>query len=69
MVINILSPEAIILGGSVSKSFKYFERSLQERMDSFSFKKVIEQITIAPSEIPNISILGCAALIDTDDKN
>lgn len=64
LIINVLSPEAILLGGSVSKSFPLFEKSLQETINSFPFKKVIEQITIAPSNIPNISILGCAALFD-----
>ena len=63
LILNILSPQAILLGGSISKSFKYFEESLQETMDSFPFQRVRKQLTIKPSEAQNMAILGAAALI------
>lgn len=63
LILNILSPEAIFLGGSVSSSYPFFKDALQERIQSFPFKRVSSQLLIAPSEIANISILGAAALI------
>lgn len=63
LILNILSPQAILLGGSVSKAFKFFEKSLQETMDSFPFKRVRQQLVIKPSEAQNMAILGAAALI------
>ncbi len=66
LLLYILSPEAIILGGSVSKAFQFFEASLKESLDSFPFKRIIEKVEIAPSNISNASILGPAALFDND---
>lgn len=63
MILILLSPEAIFLGGSISKSFTFFEESLRETMCSFPFKKVLDQLVLQPSETANISLLGAAALI------
>lgn len=63
LILNILSPQAILLGGSVSKAFSFFERSLQETMNSFPFQRVRQQLIIKPSEAQNMAILGAAALI------
>ncbi len=64
LIMYILSPEAIILGGSISRSFKFFEKSLMESVQSFPFKRIVERIKIFPSAIPNISVLGSAAMLD-----
>ena len=63
IVLNILSPQAIFLGGSISNSFHFFEASLRESLDSFPFKRVRDQLMIAPSTMTNVSILGAAALV------
>ncbi|WP_300433701.1 ROK family protein [Christiangramia sp.] len=62
-ILFILSPEAIFLGGSVSKSFKFFEPQLRRSISDFPFKKVLDQLVIQTSELENTSILGAAALI------
>lgn len=66
LILYMLSPEAIILGGSVSKSFEFFETSLWESVNSFPFKRITEKLKIAPSNMPNVSLLGPAALFDDD---
>ncbi|MDT0677200.1 ROK family protein [Autumnicola musiva] len=63
IIVNVLSPEAIFLGGSVRKSFRFFEASLNESLLSFPFKRVIEKLVIQPSDTSNIAILGAAALM------
>lgn len=63
VLLILLSPEAIFLGGSISRSFAYFEPSMKEAMEEFPFKRVLDQLVIQPSETSNISILGAAALI------
>lgn len=63
LILNILSPEAIFLGGSISQSYSYFQSSLHETLDSFPFKKVRDQLVVRPSTTSNIAILGSAALI------
>ncbi|MDT0675394.1 ROK family protein [Autumnicola musiva] len=63
ILLFILSPEAIFLGGSVSRSFKYFEDELQKSISTFPFKKVLNKLVLQPSEMSNVAILGAAALI------
>ena len=63
IILNVLSPEAIFLGGSVSRSYQFFSESLEKTLDSYPFKKVRKQLIIQPSETSDISILGAAALI------
>lgn len=69
IMLYILSPEAIFLGGSVSNSFKYFERALHESISDFPFKRILDQLVIKTSDIENIAILGAAALIISEKKN
>ncbi len=57
-----VDPEAIIFGGSVSKSFKYFKDSLWKKLQSFPYKRSIENLAIEKSENDNIALLGAAAL-------
>ncbi|SDS36759.1 ROK family protein [Gramella sp. MAR_2010_147] len=62
-ILFILSPEAIFLGGSVSKSFKFFEAQLKRTISDFPFKKVLDQLVIKPSDMENTALLGAASLI------
>jgi glucokinase len=57
-----VDPEAIILGGSVSRDFLYFEKAMRERMKVFPYRKTLERIVIEVSDQPQIAILGAAAL-------
>ncbi len=68
LMLYILSPEAIFLGGSVSKSFKYFGKSLQDSLNEFPFKRILDQLIIKTSDIENIAILGAAALIISEEN-
>lgn len=62
IVMLAVDPEAIILGGSVSRSFSLFEKAMRERMKSFPYRKMLERIVIETSDQPEIAILGAAAL-------
>jgi glucokinase len=64
LILYMLSPEAIFLGGSVSQSYAFFKDALQERIQSFPFKRVSSQLVIEPSTTGNIAILGAAALVE-----
>jgi glucokinase len=61
-ILYALSPEAIILGGSVSKCFEYFKGGLAESLREFPFKAVAERLVIIPSALDNSAVLGAAAL-------
>jgi glucokinase len=62
IIMLAVDPEAIILGGSVSRDFPFFEKAMRERMKVFPYRKMLERIIIEVSEEPRIAILGAAAL-------
>jgi glucokinase len=62
IIMLAVDPEAIILGGSVSRDFPFFERAMRERMKIFPYHKTLERIVIEVSDQPQIAILGAAAL-------
>jgi glucokinase len=55
-------PEALILGGSISSAFEYFEVGLREGLRAFAYPHVVERLLIAKSELENAAVLGAAAL-------
>ncbi|HKM93166.1 MAG TPA: ROK family protein [Prolixibacteraceae bacterium] len=61
-ILYILAPEAIIIGGSISKSFSFFEAAIRNELSDFPFKVMIENIAIEKSELKDIAILGAAGL-------
>jgi glucokinase len=62
IIMLAVDPEAIILGGSVSRSFSLFEKGMREAMKSFPYRKTLERIVIETSDQPQIAILGAASL-------
>jgi glucokinase len=57
-----VDPEVIVLGGSVSKSFRFFQAAMWEAFQSFAYSITKERLKIEVSETENIAILGAAAL-------
>lgn len=57
-----VDPEAIILGGSISKAYPYFSNAMWECVKKFPYKHLISKLAIEVTTQPNISILGAAAL-------
>lgn len=62
-ILYAFDPGLIVLGGSVSKSYSWFKRSLHERLQTFAFPKTIENLQIRVSRHPNIAVLGAAMLV------
>ncbi|HBG86667.1 MAG TPA: sugar kinase [Marinilabiliaceae bacterium] len=63
VVLFTIDPKAIIIGGSVALSFPYYEEAMRAELSSFPYPKVIERLQILPSGMPEIAILGAAALV------
>jgi glucokinase len=55
-------PEIIVLGGSVSKAWPFYEKTLRHKLESFTYQHVLARVVIQPTQTPKISILGAAAL-------
>lgn len=56
-------PQAIILGGSISKSFEFFSPKMYETLSSFPYPETVAKLKIACSKKDDIAILGAANLI------
>ena len=66
-VLYAMDIPVIILGGSVSKAFPYFSKTMWKQLQTFGFRKTIECLKIEVSELQNSGILGAADLcIDND---
>jgi glucokinase len=61
-ILYAYDPEAIILGGSVRKAFRFFEGAMWESLRSFAFANSVNRLTIAVSELEHVAILGAVAL-------
>ncbi len=59
---HLMSPDAIILGGSISKSFPLFKTGIQEEIADFPFEVMRDVIAVEQSELEDIAILGAAGL-------
>jgi glucokinase len=55
-------PEIIVLGGSISKAYPYFEKRMRKKMCAFHFQNSLKKVVIAQTQKPNIAVLAAAAL-------
>ncbi|MFC3880359.1 ROK family protein [Algoriphagus namhaensis] len=61
-----LAPEAIVLGGSIRKTYPLFKNSLHKSLESFRYPKVIEGLQILLSELDETAIHGAVALVEDE---
>ena len=61
-ILYALDVELIILGGSVSKAFSFFEKTMWSSIREFPFQATAHDLKVEVSELENSGILGAAAL-------
>jgi glucokinase len=61
-ILYAYDPELIVLGGSISRAYPFFEAGMRERLKSFAYQHVLETLVITPSENEDAAIFGAAAL-------
>lgn len=61
-ILYMFAPEAIIIGGSISKSFPLFKNSLSFSLKSFAYQEQIKNLKIEVSNKSGVAILGAASL-------
>lgn len=62
IILLVLDPQAIIFGGSITRSFDLFEESMYDNLKDFPYPKSVEKIHILTSDLDNIGILGAGGL-------
>ena len=68
-ILYMYAPEAIILGGSISKAYPYFKDAMFHTLKSFAYPKQIENLVIEVSHTKGSAILGAAALCVQNNKS
>ena len=67
-ILYALAPEAIILGGSIRKTYPLFKKSLFKSLAAFSYPTVIERLQILLSEMDETAIHGAVALVELEGE-
>jgi glucokinase len=62
MVMYAYDPVLIVLGGSVSQAYDFFQENMWKEIKTFAYTKSAERISIEVSALKNSGILGAAAL-------
>jgi glucokinase len=62
-VIHAYDPEAIVLGGSLSKAYALFKDSMNATLKDFPYPESIRRLKIFCSQNENIVLLGAAELV------
>jgi glucokinase len=61
-ILCAVDPDIIVLGGSISKAYRFFKQAMWASIRTFVYSLVLKNIRIGASRIRNIAILGAAAL-------
>ncbi|MCD6544881.1 MAG: ROK family protein [Flavobacteriaceae bacterium] len=61
-ILYTTDPEIIILGGTISNAFPFFEKTMLDRVKSFIYKHSLKKLKIIPSQQPETAIFGAVAL-------
>ena len=69
MVLYMLAPEAVILGGSICKAYDLFRDSMLQQVQTFAYPHQIKNLIIEVSTLQEPGILGAAALCYGLDVN
>lgn len=62
IIINAINPEIIVIGGSVSKAYKFFGKIMRASLKKTAYKKVLNNTKITVSDKKDIAVLGAASL-------
>jgi glucokinase len=62
MILYAYDPALIVVGGSVSKAWSFYEKAVWEELEGFYFKKALQQLRIEVSQLEHSGVLGAAAL-------
>ncbi|SFU18288.1 glucokinase [Algoriphagus locisalis] len=68
-ILYALAPEAVILGGSIRKTYPLFKESLYKSLSTFNYPTVIERFEILLSEMDETAIHGAVALVELENEN
>lgn len=63
------APDCIVIGGSISNSYRHFQDSMFRELEKFPYQSVVAKVIIGTSTVQHAALLGAAALCDIKQKN
>lgn len=66
LICYVLDPEVIVIGGSVSRSFGHYQKTMKQSLENFYFDGS-NKVSILPSSDNDIAIYGAVSLFDYED--
>ena len=64
LIMYALDPDIIVLGGSVSGSFRFFQESLMRSIGQFYFKNSLKNFKLEVSGLKNAAVFGASSLAE-----
>lgn len=61
-ILYSIDPEVIILGGSVSRAFKFYKEAMWRSVNRFAYQNSLKRLAIEVSDLEQVAILGAASL-------
>lgn len=61
-ILYALDVDLIVLGGSVRHAWPYFHETMWKRIETFAFKRAVQDLKIEVSTLENSGVLGASAL-------
>ena len=61
-ILYTYDPQAIVLGGSITKAYPFFKYAMLEAIQDFAYPESIRNLNVLQTQNDNIALLGAAAL-------
>ncbi len=58
------APDAVVIGGGIVASMKYFEESMRATVSGFPYERISSHCRILPAMLREANLLGAASLLD-----
>ena len=69
-IMYTIDPEVVVIGGSIAQAFNFFEKSMWEKINTFTYKHSLKKLKIVQTDQTDIAILGAASLYyDAQNKS
>uniref|UniRef100_UPI004048715D ROK family protein n=1 Tax=Algoriphagus sp. TaxID=1872435 RepID=UPI004048715D len=68
LILFSLAPEAIVLGGSIRKTYPLFEKSMRATLQTFPYTSVLAKLQVLVSDLDETAIHGAVALVNLQEE-
>ena len=68
VILFSLAPEAIVLGGSIRKTYPLFEKSMRATLQTFPYTSVLAKLQVLVSDLDETAIHGAVALVNLQEE-